>query len=326
MILVQDPDGSVTGDFPPSQFISYAKHDSFLAPESSKNSPAIHHCVNAKLKPLVRQLWTRHQPLFRNVFVETRSRCNAACSFCPTNKNADPRPEIHLAFDALSIIASQLNDLSFSGTLHLFCNNEPLLDPHIVETVQTFRSACPGAEVKILTNGAFLSLDLVDDLFGSGLDVLVINNYTNGKLLIRPVRELLNQAKQFHTRDIRLSMRKLTEVLTSRAGQAPNKANPAEGFDGFCALPFTDFVISASGEVRQCCFDALEVSKIGDVRREPLKEIWLGSNLQSVREDLMLRGRKGLALCATCDFDGYRYPGIRTVARSDFCAEEEDRA
>lgn len=34
---------------------------------------------------------TTPTPLFNNIEIETVNRCNGTCSFCPVNKNQDPR-------------------------------------------------------------------------------------------------------------------------------------------------------------------------------------------------------------------------------------------
>lgn len=119
-----------------------------------------------------------------------------------------------------------------------------------------FRSVCPDCDIRILTNGTRASVGLVVKLFEAGLSTLVINNYTDGKRLLEPVRALINSADRLVPFDIRVSVRSRAAVLTTRAGLSPNKPHPVQQPHGFCALPFTDLYITYTGRVNLCCFDA----------------------------------------------------------------------
>jgi hypothetical protein len=160
----------------------------------------------------------------------------------------------------------------------------------------------------VLTNGTKVSHDLVRQLFAQGLSTLIINNYTNGERIIAPVQALLDDAAEFADVDIRINIRRRDEILTTRAGTAPNKPVKTALGHGFCALPFTDLHVAYTGEVNVCCFDAHGVTTMGSVTNESLTDIWYGDKLQGYRDQLLMSDRSGLVPCSKCDFDGFRDP------------------
>jgi MoaA/NifB/PqqE/SkfB family radical SAM enzyme len=183
-----------------------------------------------------------------------------------------------------------------------------LLDDRILDIIRTFRRSCPASTIRILTNGTTLTNDFALALFGAGLTTLVVNNYTDGRTLIRPVRRLIEEAERFAAVDVRVSVRRVDEVLTNRAGAAPNKARLASPLAQFCALPFVDLHVTYTGRVVLCCFDATGVTDFGNVNDSSLRELWEGRQFRAVRAGLLGKNRGAHQLCAGCDFDGFRDP------------------
>jgi radical SAM protein with 4Fe4S-binding SPASM domain len=176
----------------------------------------------------------------------------------------------------------------------------------IVEIVEIVRSSCPEVEIRILTNGTRATTELLVDLFEAGLSTLTINNYSDGKRIIAPVKILLERADRFVEHDIRISMRDKDEILTTRAGNAPNKRQPDHPVSGFCALPFTDIYITYTGDVALCCFDSYGSVKMGNIAEDSLQDIWLSDSFREYRSELLRSRRQNLKLCRKCDFDGFR--------------------
>lgn len=252
--------------------------------------------------------WADETPLFRIISIETRTGCNFTCSFCPVAKDKDPRPLKSMSWLLLQDIANQLQDLNYQDNIFLFCNNEPLLDDRLPKIVSLFREKCPNARIKILTNGLLLSLELVNELFDNGLSTLEIDNYTDGKRVIRPIMDLIKNSKKFIEKDIRIIMRRRVEKLTNRGGTAPNVEKLTSSLSDFCALPFTDLNITPSGKVTLCCIDALAQEIVADATKESIVDIWKGNKLQHIRKGLMQGDRQISSLCSVCDYNGFRSP------------------
>lgn len=281
---------------------------SHIAGEHEKNTQHHRQVVNDYLRPLISELWKGEPPLFRLISIETRSRCNMSCGFCPVNKHDDPREPGVLPMETIENIASSLAALKYQNTILLFGNNEPLLDDRITDIISIFRKSCPESTIRILTNATMLTTELLEPLFNAGLSTLVINNYTDGRRLIKPVERLMREANRFKHYDIRISVRKKDEVLTNRAGTAPNKKRLEVPLMQFCALPFVDLHIDYTGRVVLCCFDAIGKTDFGNVKDSSLKDIWESPQFQTVRSELLRKNRGANPLCAGCDFDGFRDP------------------
>jgi MoaA/NifB/PqqE/SkfB family radical SAM enzyme len=307
VIRIRFPPGATVPDALASMAgVSVTNDQKVVVAEAEKNRTETATAVDRLLRPVYRDLWSvEPHPLFGLVSVETRSACNNECAFCPVARSVDRRPPGELGFALLEKIAAELGTLNFTGRVCLFGNNEPLLDDRLVEIVGLFGSSCPGADLRILTNGILVNRDIVTALFGAGLSTLVINNYTDGRRLISPVRDLIEHAGGLASFDIRVSVRNRREVLTTRAGLAPNKPAPEGRPRGFCALPFTDLHIPYTGEVNLCCFDAYGQVRVGNVAELSLPEIWRAPEYRAHRTSLMRSVRAGLTLCENCDFDGF---------------------
>lgn len=292
-----------------------------VALEAEKNGPEQFLLVNDLVRPVIASQWTAGPRLFKMVAVETRSGCNYSCSFCPVSKNVDPRSPGEMPMEILERIAQELSSLRFSNRIALFGNNEPLLDYRLPEIVRVFRTCCPKSDIRILTNGTYATISFVRSLFEAGLSTLVINNYTDGRRIIAPVRKLVEVADKFNSFDIRVNVRSRVEVLTTRAGTSPNKPVPNRPPTGFCALPFTDLHISYTGTVNLCCFDAYGTVSMGNVTDNSILDIWQSVLFNHYRQGLLDARRAGLPLCEKCDYDGFRDPldnDVFSRTRNDF--------
>lgn len=85
------------------------------------------------------------QTLFNKLEIETVNRCNGKCAFCPVNRTADPRPYQRMEESLFLQILGQLEQLSYTGALGIFSNNEPLLDVRFPAFARSARKALPDA-------------------------------------------------------------------------------------------------------------------------------------------------------------------------------------
>lgn len=262
--------------------------------------------VNNILAPEIIESFTSTIPLFTTISIETQTGCNLTCSFCPVNKLVDKRIFTQLDFKVLEKIAIELNLLSFNGTINLYVNNEPLMDKRISDIIFLFRKHLPLNKIKILTNGTLLTNEKIHNLFYNGLSELSIDNYTDGKKLITPIRELINNSMEFINNDIRISMRKINDNLTNRAGTSPNVLPLKNSLMQFCAFPFLDFTISAFGKSIICNLDTKDAEVMGDVKNDTILSIWTNSKYSKYREFLKFLKRQNINICSKCDYDGFR--------------------
>jgi radical SAM protein with 4Fe4S-binding SPASM domain len=113
--------------------------------------------------------------------------------------------------------------------------------------------------------------------------------------------------------------REVSNVLSSRAGTAPNKKNPEKKPRGFCQLPWTQFIITANGRVALCCNDVLFVEDVGSITDNTVMDVWHGEKFQHYREKLIKGERHAIPkTCAKCDNYGIKKPKNTWLAKKIF--------
>ena len=260
-------------------------------------------------------------PMPNVVNIETINRCNSTCAFCTANIHAEKRPFQQMDMELYKSIIDQLADWGYRGHLTLYGNNEPLLDKRIVEMHQYAREKLPDCFIFLSTNGLILKLELLKKL-QPYVNQVIINNYANQYKMHRNIREIYEYAtahpEEFRDVEIVIQMRYLQEVLTNRAGSAPNKQATEKVVKETCLLPFTDMWIMPSGKVGLCCCDNFEVTDFGDLHTMSLKECWDNPKLREMREKVAA-GRQNYPFCRHCDFidAGFRMTLVKHILAGD---------
>ncbi len=238
------------------------------------------------------------------VNIETINRCNSTCAFCTANIYAEKRPLRKIDEELYYSIIDQLADWGYKGHLTLYGNNEPWLDTRIVEFHEYARKKLPDCYIFMSTNGLILTVDKVKQIIPY-VNQLVINNYCSDMKLHKNVQEIYEYVKahpdEFKDVEILIQMRYLQEVLTNRAGSAPNKQNTTKIIKETCLMPYTDMWIVPDGRMGVCCCDNFEVTNLADLNKVSLKEGWNSQAYKKLREDIK-DGRQNYPFCKYCDF------------------------
>jgi len=236
---------------------------------------------------------------FDRVEIETVSKCNNTCEFCPVNRLVDPRPALRMTDQLFDRIIGMLSERRVNGGLALFSNNEPLLDSRIENLAARARRALPDAYHYLYTNGILLSVERFQKLMPS-LHHLTINNYANDGRLLPSVRSVYEYAKTYmESANVDIFVRRKDELLTTRAGTAPNRG-PITPLDVSCFLPFSQLIIRPDGKISQCCEDAVGRATLGDLSIQTLSEAW-NSPERTALQVRILRGRADDPICRSCD-------------------------
>lgn len=238
------------------------------------------------------------------VNIETINRCNSTCEFCTANIHAEKRPLQKIEDELYYSIIDQLAEMNYEGHLTLYGNNEPWLDTRIVEFHKYAREKLPKSYIFMSTNGLTLTIEKVKEI-QPYINQLIINNYGLEMKLHKNLQEIYDymvaHPEEFKDLDVQFQIRYLKEILTNRAGSAPNKQNNEKIITETCLLPFTDVWIMPNGRVGLCCCDNFEVTNYGDLHEHSLKEIWESDALQDVRRRIA-QGRQNEPFCKHCDF------------------------
>jgi len=281
-----------------------------------------------------RKIDKNNQLLFKKVFdvdnlgkmypysieIETINRCNNDCSFCPVNRNNDNRPLKKMSEELYKNIIDQLADLNYTGYLSLFSNNEPLLDKRIISFLDYARKRLPDARLCLFTNGILLTNKLYEALVEK-LNYLVIDNYSDDMKMIPSVEELYYKHKNDKTKcDVKIYIRKKTQVLSSRGGESPNRTIDAT-YEGGCMMPMMQIVVRPDGKISKCCQDGLGISTIGDLTKETITETFQNKARSYLCNELIENGRAAVSGCKHCDVfghDNYMPPEWKPLIISQF--------
>lgn len=259
------------------------------------------------------------QPTIVNL--ETINRCNSTCEFCTANRNAEKRPYKRMEEELYYSIIDQLRDWNYRGHLTLYGNNEPWLDTRIVEFHKYAREQLPNAFIFMSTNGLLLDVEKTKAIVPY-VNQLVINNYCLDMKLHDNVKVVYDYVKahpdEFKDVDILIQMRYLKEVLTNRAGSAPNKQATRKVIRETCLMPFTDMWIMPNGKLGICCCDNFEVTDFGDLHKIPLKDAWNSPEYQELRSKIK-EGRQNYPFCKHCDFidAGLRMDAVNDILKNN---------
>jgi MoaA/NifB/PqqE/SkfB family radical SAM enzyme len=110
-----------------------------------------------------------------SLMVQTTSRCDAACIFCPYPA---VRKEIRHGEMSFTLFVKLMRECSRHPglkSINMFLMNEPLRDPRLVDRLDFAKEHNPQAAVCLWTNGCNLHEKLARDLIGSGLDAIGIS-------------------------------------------------------------------------------------------------------------------------------------------------------
>nr|WP_092075149.1 radical SAM/SPASM domain-containing protein [Dendrosporobacter quercicolus]NSL48731.1 SPASM domain-containing protein [Dendrosporobacter quercicolus DSM 1736]SDN36365.1 radical SAM additional 4Fe4S-binding SPASM domain-containing protein [Dendrosporobacter quercicolus] len=241
-------------------------------------------------------------PLFRTIEIETMNRCNSTCSFCPVNKNADTRAFKKMDEQLFIAIVKQLKRCNYSGRVGLYSNNEPFLDERISDFAKIAKTNLPQCTIFLYTNGTLLTPEKFVTIM-QHLDQMYIDNYNDRLKLIRPVKEIydFSKNKKLYNDRVRIRLRRLNDVLSTRGGQAPNRKEECNtALDYGCLRPFYQMVVRPDGKVSLCCNDALGKMTLGDLAASSVEEVWQNEMYVTLREKLVA-GRTATPLCRACD-------------------------
>lgn len=250
---------------------------------------------------MVEELRDKEEP-FNHVEIETINRCNGNCSFCPVSRQKDTREYQIMEEGLFQSIIDQLAELQYHGRLALFSNNEPFLDPDILPRHQYARKKLPNARMHLFTNGTLLTIEKFKELM-LYLDELIIDNYQQDLELIKPCREIVSYCEEHpdFKKRVTIVLRKPQEILSSRGGDAPNRKELVSYGKDRCVLPFKQLIIRPDGKVSLCCNDPLGKNTLGDLKKDPILDVWNNDRFKMVRKCLY-EGRANWKHCEYCDF------------------------
>jgi MoaA/NifB/PqqE/SkfB family radical SAM enzyme len=278
----------------------------------------------------------------RLVAVETTSRCNAECPFCPYNVRA--REKTHMDQALFEKIISDCAEFPLPA-IEPFLNGEPFVDPKIMDRLEMIRSRLPNTKLRVYSNGYALSPKRVDELVGMGIDHLYISlNTLNPEkyeaIMGFKLERTLENVKYMTDASRRGKIaRKITLRMTR---MEDTTLEEQKQFEAFCkevgvrcfivglfnykgdiksSLPIPTYAcehitrldILSSGKVALCCMDQEGTYSLGDVNNHSVLEVFRGEASRRYQEMHRNGRRMDIEPCGTCNLfwpstDNMRFP------------------
>ncbi len=110
-----------------------------------------------------------------SIMVQTTSRCNAACVFCPYPAVSKETSHGEMSFTLFAKLMRECSRYSELKSANLFLMNEPLMDSQIVARINFAKDQNPEAAVNIWSNGCNLTEELSGHLIRSRLDAIGVS-------------------------------------------------------------------------------------------------------------------------------------------------------
>ncbi|NOZ64857.1 MAG: radical SAM protein [Caldiserica bacterium] len=110
-----------------------------------------------------------------HIMMQTTSRCNSSCSFCPYSEVSKKLPQGDMEEEIFWKIIEEAATQPGIKRVMPYLMNEPLCDPQIVEKVCRIKEKVPQASVHILTNGINLTREIGESIIDSPLDWIGIS-------------------------------------------------------------------------------------------------------------------------------------------------------
>lgn len=245
---------------------------------------------------------TADVPLFDAVQIQTHTRCNFTCKFCPHGKIELQHGE--MSEETFQRVVQGLKELHFTGDIYPYLMNEPLMDKRLVERVAALRAACPKARIWIDTNGSLATAELLEKLVEAGASVVTLEIYLpRGKRMPARYTQMHAALSGKARAHVFLYERDADAILTNRAGNVPGRPIPKTPWRLPCERPFRQIYIAYDGSLLLCCQDYRREAIMGNIHTTPLKDIWHNEAYARVRAE-MLRPGRATTLCERCDYSG----------------------
>jgi 8-amino-3,8-dideoxy-alpha-D-manno-octulosonate transaminase len=228
--------------------------------------------------------------IFTALDIETNSRCNLRCSYCPVS--VVDRGDHFMPESLFQKIIDDLSIFPYRGRLSPHFYGDPLIDERLPRLMAYARKKLPLARLIIHTNGIKLTREAYRELIDVGVDGFLITRHM--RHWPRTVRDIVEQepdAKKY------VRLQDLQSVgLFNRGGTVKLKK---ERVLKRCFYLSDEIAIDYRGEVA-CTNDFFVRESFGNVGDQHLlKDLWWGPRFSMIRKRLR-DGHFDLQVCREC--------------------------
>ena len=233
--------------------------------------------------------------------------CNRSCVFCP---KSDPKvaPNTYQKMNMVLInkLTRDLKKIKYKGSVVLCGYGEPMLHKEIYKISKKLAEV---AFVEIVTNGDTLTKDVINKLYHSNVNKLLLSLY-DGPFQKKKFKKMEKEAKVpsgfIIQRDRWYDEKKDYGLkLTNRTGTI-NIGNQEEvGKYKKCFYPSYQFLIDWNGDVFLCPQDWQRRVTMGNIMQRSFFDIWNGKILNKFRK--IHQTNRNINPCTGCNANGDVY-------------------
>tara|TARA_B100000586_G_scaffold49523_1_gene32924 strand:- start:736 stop:1635 length:900 start_codon:yes stop_codon:yes gene_type:complete len=231
--------------------------------------------------------------------------CNRSCVFCP---KSDPKvaPNTYQKMNMVLInkLTRDLKKIKYKGSVVLCGYGEPMLHKEIYKISKKLAEV---AFVEIVTNGDTLTKDVINKLYHSNVNKLLLSLY-DGPFQKKKFKKMEKEAKVpsgfIIQRDRWYDEKKDYGLkLTNRTGLINvGKQDDVKNFT-YCYYPSYSVLIDWNGDVFLCSQDWQRRRTMGNIMLENFFDIWIGKTISKYRKNLLL-GKRCNSPCSECNAEG----------------------
>ncbi|MBX3414753.1 MAG: radical SAM protein [Pirellulales bacterium] len=262
------------------------------------------------------------------VRIETTSRCNAACTFCP--RDTMNRPKETMDDELFEKIVRECAAAKCK-LLHLHNFGEPLLDKALPDRIALAKKLGI-RRVKLFSNGSLLKDETARRLLHSGLDEIKISIDGASATEFNELRIGLSHEKVIENVRRFKAMRDAADLqgslrIIATCTQTSNReetdqllSNMVDRIDYTrlhnwagalgslvnrrirkpCDRLWRTFTVLANGNVSICCRDYAGRELVGNVRQQTIREIWRNHRYYDLRRLHAQSKQRDIDVCSDC--------------------------
>jgi radical SAM protein with 4Fe4S-binding SPASM domain len=276
----------------------------------------------------------------RYIQLETVTKCNARCPFCPQHEIERGVPK--MPDDTWRRIVDQTR--GWGITYRPFLTNEPFVDVRQPDIIRYIKQNDPTARVEYNSNGELMTEKTARAILEAGVDIIRFSIDGLSRETYEPTRVGVNYDRVYERVPRFLEIWReegyeakgvFTEV---RAIEVPENRHELEAYQAFwgprcsevlvtqlyqwpwtgqtaadvvkkpCLKILDEMFFYANGNATICCWDVHERAVIGNVLEQTVEEIWNSYAARHLRA-LLDDGRRDLIhLCSRCNaYQGYDF-------------------
>lgn len=243
-----------------------------------------------------------------SVQFNTTELCNRTCDFCPRiNPEIYPNRNLHMTVDTVDKITRDLNSINYVGRISLNGFGEPLLTKNFIEIVKTIRSNLQNCIIDTNTSGDRLTIELINELYDTGMDMLYINLYDGPEQVEHFTKLFKNISKDKYVFRPHWKNEDATYnlILNNRGGTIQSAVTGfiQQPLKQQCYLPFSRAMVDYNGDLLLCSNDWSRNYSVGSLLKTHIKDLWLGERMKDIRLKLADYNRK-TSPCNSCNTNG----------------------